>query len=99
MGRAASRTSSRRSCSIAGLTYSPISLHVFMDTTSLSFYGEGGRHGGAWLLEGLSARSGKNRVRPERSPEFGDRADHMVKAGRRSGLNDEPAVSSKVFVP
>src|ERR1039457_7034006 len=30
---------------------------VFMDTTSLSFYGEGGETlGGAWLLEGLSAR-------------------------------------------
>ena len=42
---------------------------------------------------------GEDCVRPERSPKFGDRADHMVKTGRRSGLNDEPAVSSEVFVP
>ena len=41
----------------------------------------------------------KNRVRPKGSPEFGDRADDMVKACRRCGLNDEPAVSSEVFVP
>ena len=33
--------SSRRSCSIAGMTHSPISLPIFMDTASLSFYAEG----------------------------------------------------------